>query len=515
MESATQIWLLIWVWVVLIIPSSGISPFNPAMRQTAIAHTIYNSYSYVAEASRCGAPRCGRPSKRPSKRAKQGSISRGFDPGSRGFGRPSPAASKLPIPASPPEGPEWRAFESWLVERGAHLNGVELADCGEGLRGLRTTKACNRGDELIRIPRSLILDTKRADARLGALWADGPPLPRYAKLALLVLLEQQLGPTSDVAPYIEILPTPADFEAEGGPTTLWTKEELEVAECPKLSTDAVMRYERWASSPVLEHDAFAAGWRALGLDGAAPSKAQLRWAVAAVTSRAYGAVDSDGSQASLLIPMVDMANHQHPPNTAKGLEEDGQHFVVIATQPLPKGAQVFLSYGALPNIVLLSQFGFMLSAISQDYAIVDCAHLKEAEPTAALEAVEQGLLMRDADGTISTWQPAGPQLRAALTLLAERDALPAQLLQQACHTGGGTAASIPTGTIAYATMIKRTLSRFSTTIAQDRAALKDVSLAPRARLALRFRIEQQVILNRELASQGMQAKAHATSKLQT
>jgi hypothetical protein len=47
-----------------------------------------------------------------------------------------------------------------------------------------------------------------------------------------------------------------------------------------------------------------------------------------------------------------MANHAHPANTAKGL--DGSYFVVLAAQDLPTGAQVFLSYGPLPNQVQLS-----------------------------------------------------------------------------------------------------------------------------------------------------------------
>lgn len=76
-----------------------------------------------------------------------------------------------------------------------------------------------------------------------------------------------------------------------------------------------------------------------------------------VTSRAYtiqeDAADVDGPVMSGLIPMVDMANHDGklPPLTAKGIEPDGKNFVVLATAPMRKGAQVLplLSPLALPR----------------------------------------------------------------------------------------------------------------------------------------------------------------------
>ena len=66
-----------------------------------------------------------------------------------------------------------------------------------------------------------------------------------------------------------------------------------------------------------------------------------------MTSRAYtvasgGGEVADGPPNSGLIPVVDMANHdgRYPQHTAKGLEEDGRHFVVLAAEPIRRGAQV-------------------------------------------------------------------------------------------------------------------------------------------------------------------------------
>jgi len=92
--------------------------------------------------------------------------------------------------------------------------------------------------------------------------------------------------------------------------------------------------------PALQPDALAASWAECGLPGEPPGRAELAWAVGAVTSRAYGVGSGSG-----LVPVVDMANHdgRTPQHTAKGLEEDGRSFVVLATEPIRKGTQVRLS----------------------------------------------------------------------------------------------------------------------------------------------------------------------------
>ena len=72
----------------------------------------------------------------------------------------------------------------------------------------------------------------------------------------------------------------------------------------------------------------------LSLPGEAPTPEELAWAVTVVTSRAYGA-EEDGVRLSLMLPMVDMANHMGAADvthTVKGLEADGESFVVLAKE---------------------------------------------------------------------------------------------------------------------------------------------------------------------------------------
>ena len=128
-------------------------------------------------------------------------------------------------------------------------------------------------------------------------------------------------------------------------------------------------------------------------------------------SSKVGTANSQGGTANR---KVDMANHNGAsvPHTAKGLDSDGRSFVVIATAPIAKGTQVNLSYGPLPNMLLLQQWGFVLPQLSSppDIALVNIGHLL-LEGGAMLRALEEvaakGMLMRERDGSPSGWQPAG------------------------------------------------------------------------------------------------------------
>jgi hypothetical protein len=82
-----------------------------------------------------------------------------------------------------------------------------------------------------------------------------------------------------------------------------------------------------------------------------------------------------------LVPVVDMANHdgRYPQHTAKGLEEDGKTFVVLATERIKQGAQVCLTYGNLANLLLLPQFGFVLPSQKPRLAC-KCSPRRHAAP---------------------------------------------------------------------------------------------------------------------------------------
>lgn len=414
----------------------------------------------------------------------------------RGFGAPAAAATPaVSVKAETEEHAKWRSFERHLTSQGATIDAIELAVC-DGIRGVRTTRSLKPGEEVLRIPRELILDEDAADVSpIGQLWggaARDVPLPAHMRLALLVLHESRLGEQSRHAEYCAMLPSQQDFEEQGGPASLWSDAELEECQCSKLCADAA--HKRRNLEAQLEALGLPGRWEELQLPGDPPDVADVSWAVAAVTSRAYGATPSaEIAPQSMMIPMVDMANHVHPPHTVKGLSDDGSEFIIVAREPIKRGEQLFLSYGPLPSLTLLLQFGFVLHRNANDFGLVDCTALLElGGGTQAERVADEGLLMREAGGQVSAWQPSGPTLRAALLELARGGAV---LPQAPADADAQQAADV-----SYAALLRNTLETAASTVAEDRAALRVEGLPPRQRLALEFRAEQKALLNAELAA---------------
>ena len=430
-----------------------------------------------------------------------------------------------------PQQVEWAEFMQWVTEAGGSVDAVRLADCGGGLRGLRATRDLAKGEAILKIPRSIILDVRRAEASpVSGVWRDSPDeFAGYMKIGLAVLFEQRLGAQSELLPYLRMLPSAADFERDGGPAALWSDDELAVTECGNLIAFAQRRRRQSCGSDVvaLQPEALAARWIELALPGAPPTADELSWAVAAVTSRAYGVEGGPG-----LVPVVDMANHDgnYPQHTAKGLEEDGESFAVLATAPIRRNAQVCLTYGNLPNFNLLPQFGFVLPTLPSppDAALVDCAaciesvRRRDGGAARLAELAADGMLMREGDGTVSSWQPAGPPLQAALLRLAEAGDLDDSADSEGGEGGAAEAAEAAEAPSAvrrawhrYRDLLKGSLDGYSTTIAQDREALgltggarssapppaeEGHGLPPRTRLAIEFRLSQKSLLNRALSN---------------
>ena len=452
----------------------------------------------------------------PAKKKKKASSGKKRAAGGGGFGTAKPAETAY---ERTPEQLQWRGFMEWVADSGGSVDKVRLANCGGGLRGVKATCDVAKGEEIVRIPRTIVLDVERAEASpVSGVWRDGDTpadLPRYVKIALALLYEQRRGAESVLRPYLEMLPSAADFMQDGGPAGMWSDEELALTECGKLMDAARRRRQQSYGDghPAVQPANLAACWERLALPGAAPSAEELAWAVTAVTSRTFGvgapATGGAAPASAGLVPVVDMFNTdgRPSPHTAKRLDKSGKSFTVYATRAIKRGSQVCLSYGDLANVDLLSQFGFVLPELGAppDVGFVDCTVFLEerlnaaggAERLAQLAADE--LLLTDADGTASRWQAAGQRLQAAVLRLTE-DAPP---------DGSSADAALVT----YTGLLQRTLSAFSTTAAEDRAALglgdsttasgdagSAEAMTPRTRLALQFRLLQKLMLERAAAA---------------
>jgi len=434
-------------------------------------------------------------------------------------------------------------LRKWLTERGASVKGVSVGVVNKeiGLRGVIASKDFNRGDVVFSVPRSkCIIDESMVDLSplAEALFPDSmdrKALPACVRNALyLIWLERQHDSNSmntndndqhnDWSPFLSVLPTAKDFASDGGPMELWTEEEISWVECGQVISEIRSRTDdlreqyknhilpRWLqanSNDANDH---------LNL-GDPPTLDELRHSVCVVTSRNFGEGEPNCGTSSMIVPGVDLCNHQDPPvHTLHGLSPEGD-FVVYANAKIAAGDEIFITYGPLPNRLLLMQFGFMLpglpfKSLLSDTALVTIDSLFQAKEEGEssntitqtarsisladseiaaeekweagpgpimLRGVKKEVLRNKITRTVSRWQPAS-LARMVVEYIAD-----ATLEKDGIEV-----------TNQYHSLLQREMETYSTVLADDEAELLSGSSFPRRKLALQFRIQSKLLLQKEM-----------------
>ena len=239
--------------------------------------------------------------------------------------------SAPPKPATALPKGSWDALRGWLKDRGAKVGGVVAEEVLPGLRGAVATRSFADGDVILSVPQQCILEEKRAEASpVAAVWA-GSDVPAYAKVALHVLW---LGQTNKWTAVLSMLPTMADWDAEGGPLQLWSDAEIAAAEDGVLS----QRVGRLKKTAAELYELVQQKWEsALGLPP--PSLDEFLWAVVTVRSRTFASKAQGGLQA-MVVPGVDLCNHDHPENVNTRHDFVGGEFKLVATRDIAVGEEV-------------------------------------------------------------------------------------------------------------------------------------------------------------------------------
>eukprot|EP00439_Symbiodinium_sp_Y106_P079947 s2899_g18.t1 len=248
---------------------------------------------------------------------------------------------------------------SWIQEGGG--DGTLKRDVdARGLRGLVVTKPARAGDILLEVPLGLTLADGCEGPSEGAV-AAGPPwskqLPWNVQLALGVLARRQEPDWSlflDSWPPAPILPKDMededleeaqdeDFEVKAGGTLFWLEERYE---------DALAA---WEQAEAADPKVF---W----------SEEEFRWAMAHVWSRCCRLdLEELGGIRRLLIPLLDMGNHDSEPSAVFDLGRNGRAVCLSATRDLQEGDPVTYSYGEHPNEHFALYYGFVPESNPYDH----------------------------------------------------------------------------------------------------------------------------------------------------
>lgn len=237
---------------------------------------------------------------------------------------------------------------NWVTVHGGQLN-VRLGRNAAGIRGLFATKAMKKGDKIMSIPSSIVLNI-------------GGPRDSFA-VPVLFLLREMKTPNSRFRPYFDSFPSPSEvmdwynFPSSYIPMLQSSKLEEQVSAYHRalktLLTGALDDKLEFTLKEMV-------GDMAVTLE-------DLQY-VASLSATRY--LNMEPRNRLLMIPVFDLANHytncthwtQYP--EAKNVE-------FIAGEAVPEGAEVCYGYGELRLDDALLRYGFLLPDEPPVLAAVD------------------------------------------------------------------------------------------------------------------------------------------------
>ncbi|XP_038896047.1 protein SET DOMAIN GROUP 40 [Benincasa hispida] len=270
-----------------------------------------------------------------------------------------------------------------------------------GGRGLGAVRQLNKGELVLRVPKSVLFTTQSLsleDEKLARALKRYPSLSSTQKLTFCLLYEIGKGTSSWWLPYLKHLPQSYDILATFGE---FEKQALQV-------DYGIWATEKAALKSLME-------WRGVkGLMEEFNIKNQLQtfkawlWASATISSRAlyvpwdeagclcpvgdlfnYAAPEGesiDGTDVSFFSPHASLNGdittdelHEEQRDTQwaltdGGFEEDVSAYCFYARESYKKGEQVLLSYGTYSNLELLEYYGFLLQENPNDKVFIPLEH---------------------------------------------------------------------------------------------------------------------------------------------
>ncbi len=170
--------------------------------------------------------------------------------------------------------------------------------------------------------------------------------PKHIFLMIFLLYDRKVnGDRSFFKPYYDILP-----KTLHNIPIFWSEEELKYLEGSYLLAQITDRNE------AITEDYYAICEVAPELASIATLE-EFKWARMCVCSRNFG-LQIDGHRTSALVPHADMLNHHRPRETKWTYDDDLEAFTITTLQRIPRGAQVYDSYGQKCNHRFLLNYGF-------------------------------------------------------------------------------------------------------------------------------------------------------------
>jgi hypothetical protein len=452
------------------------------------------------------------------------------------------------IGAPPPEHLE--AFHTWLLARGAEMDGVKVAPSADPTSGLAliATQSPSPWPRVLRpstwlrtpgcvlatfpLESALTVNTCCLHPVVGPLlsrWLADDTISEREAVQLFLLVQRARGTGSEYAPYVSLLSTPSS-------PLCWTAAELDWLRGTTL-WEAVRAQQRQCAL-TWQKRMVPLAKQALALYGVPPSRVSeddWRWAVSVFWSRALIFPEPGASTQSFaegIVPGLDMANHGGArANGSWAVERDDsarRWAFVIRDSPwrsrgLTPGTEVVINYGNdRPSEEMLFVYGFLDDhrVNPADSLLVTPVLLDPDDEVTSRRnwlLVHAGLEPRaflPASGLRSA-RDTTAAVEAALRMLVIWALTPEEVL---ASSEGWTAASLDAALAKHRTgaalLLLRTLEQRQSALlatgteAQDEQLLRDEALPPKQRAAVAYRRTQK-----KLAAHYLQAVRNMLARM--
>ena len=144
--------------------------------------------------------------------------------------------------------------------------------------------------------------------------------------------------------YISYLPDDYSFLVHN-----WKKDKLDIVKNTSIFNDII----KSKSTKQLRFEKFKKKY------GQKVTDEEFDWAYSCVTTRNFS-IYKDNKKYNSLVPYSDLLNHSNENNSKWYFDEKNDSFMIKALNDIPKGEEVFVSYGFLDGKKSLTWYGFFL-----------------------------------------------------------------------------------------------------------------------------------------------------------
>ncbi|KAJ2220464.1 hypothetical protein IWW45_009095 [Coemansia sp. RSA 485] len=272
----------------------------------------------------------------------------------------------------------WSDLRSWCKARGMPKTKLTLAYFPDTFRGMMATKDMGTGEDIVRVPESLLITASKVKRLLASDRTIPWTLSEHQSLTCWLYTESEKRARSEWHMYIDSLPrdfasvplftlsgtVPASNIAMDTREASWIMGHLPYSVQQKVGEQHERLYRDWVSTCRFLEE--------LGLEALVAWRRYV-WAWLAVNTRCIHLGQPASSKDSMaLAPILDFLNHSEQADVTTFYDSKSSQFVIRTNRPFRKGQEVFISYGPHDNRFMLLEYGFVLR--QNPYQVLELDH---------------------------------------------------------------------------------------------------------------------------------------------